>query len=112
MNIDYFTMDSPSIGLWEKNRLRIAALVKELLIGAHVNEDQQDKMSYWQLIFLQSKANGCIYKGHDLPPRKWQWPRETWFQERLSHITDPAEATVETVRLNTPLAQLCAVAQT
>jgi len=42
-------------------------------------------MSYWQLIFLQSKSNGCFYHGEDLPQINWQWPKNTWFQEQLSH---------------------------
>jgi hypothetical protein len=45
----------------------------------------EDKISYWQLILLQSQANGCFYHGDDLPYNIWAWPRKTWFQERLSH---------------------------
>ena len=25
------------------------------------------------------------YRDEDLPHMKWQWPRDTWFQEQLSH---------------------------
>ncbi len=93
MKVDYLATESASIGFLERNWLRVVAtLLKNRSIGTHINENHQDKISYWQLIFLQSKANGCLYRGHDLPPKKWQWPRETWFQERLSHITDPMEA--------------------
>jgi hypothetical protein len=60
----------------------IAELVKELRASTHVDDD---KMSYWQLILLQSKANGCSYHGDDLPQNNWEWPKNTWFQERLSH---------------------------
>jgi len=64
----------------------ITARVKEVFTGTRVHGDEEDKLSYWQLIFLQSKANGCSYRGKDLPNMpKWQWPRDTWFQERLSH---------------------------
>ena len=52
------------IGSSEQDSLRgVAAMMKELVMGAHVNADQEDKMSYWQLIFLQSKSNGCLYGG-------------------------------------------------
>jgi len=57
-------------------------LMKKILAKPHVDED---KMSCWQSIFSQSKANGCSYRGEDLPHMKWQWPRDTWFQEQLSH---------------------------
>ena len=36
-------------------------------------------MSSWQLIFTQSKANGCLYKDDRLPDYPWQWPQKTWF---------------------------------
>ena len=59
----------------------LADLVKGLLTRDHVHED---KLSYWQTILLQSKANGCLYRGEDLPQTNWEWPKNTWFQERLS----------------------------
>ena len=42
--------------------------------------------SYWQLIFLQSKANGCLYSDEDLPDTNWHWPKNTWLQERLGRL--------------------------
>ncbi|HEX9143896.1 MAG TPA: hypothetical protein VGA09_06460 [Candidatus Binatia bacterium] len=42
-------------------------------------------MSDWQLILLQSKANGGFHQDEDLPEQNWGWPKNTWFQERLSH---------------------------
>jgi len=43
------------IGSSEQDSLRgVAAMMKELVMGAHVNADQEDKMSYWQLIFSSS----------------------------------------------------------
>lgn len=39
--------------------------------------------SHWQLIFLQSKANGAAYKGEELPGRNWDWPKGTYLQRRL-----------------------------
>ena len=62
----------------------VVALVKEAFTRTRVYGDEEDKISYWQLIFLQSKANGCSYRDEDLPHMKWQWPRDTWFQEQLS----------------------------
>ena len=43
-------------------------------------------MSYWQRIFLQSKVNSGAYDGDRLPRQNWDWPRQTWFQERLRYI--------------------------
>jgi hypothetical protein len=42
--------------------------------------------TYWQLIFLQSKVNGASYKGETLTGRKWDWPKDTYFQRRLRRI--------------------------
>ena len=55
--------------------------IKELLAEAL---DRDKKISYWQLVFSQSKANGCFYQAEDLPQAKWRWPEDTWFQGRLS----------------------------
>ena len=59
----------------------VVKLVKELFTGA---AGQEIKISYWQLIFSQSKANGCSHHFEDFPQARWQWPKDTWFQERLS----------------------------
>jgi hypothetical protein len=53
---------------------------EEVLLDVKIDEN---KVSYWQAIFSQSKANGSAYRGEDLPHMKWQWPRDTWFQEQL-----------------------------
>lgn len=55
-------------------------IVKKFIMRGSVD---QNKMSYWQLIFLQSKANGCCYKDEDLPQQSWHWPKNTWLQERM-----------------------------
>lgn len=47
-----------------------------------------NKISYWQLIALQSRANGCFYQFDKLPQVKWQWPIGTWFQARLAKTID------------------------
>ena len=59
-------------------------------INWHKNEalkteelEPKNKISYWQLIVLQSRANGCFYQFEKLPQVKWHWPTGTWFQARL-----------------------------
>ena len=59
---------------------RVAALLTQVLTNTECHDDQ---ISYWQAIFAQSKANGSAYRGEDLPHLKWQWPKDTWFQEQL-----------------------------
>ena len=63
----------------------LAARVNEVLSRTLVDNAQEEKVSYWQLVFLQSKVNGCSYRGEALPHAKWHWPRDTWFQEQLEH---------------------------
>jgi len=66
----------------------VSRLLKKSLEKTHAHAD---KMSYWQLILLQSKANGCCYHDEDLPQQNWQWPKNTWLQERLSHAVEDLE---------------------
>lgn len=40
----------------------------------------------WQVIFDQSKANGAAYVGESLPYQIWQWPKDTWLQERRREV--------------------------
>jgi hypothetical protein len=49
-------------------------------------ESPMRKPSYWQFIFLQSKVNGASYNGEGLPRYNWEWPKDTYFQRRLSRI--------------------------
>lgn len=43
--------------------------------------------SYWQFIFLQSRVNGAQYQGEALPTSiSWEWPKSTWFAQRLSEV--------------------------
>ena len=72
----------PIAALAQHSLSGVKDLIKEILTKPYVDED---KMSYWQSIFSQSKANGCSYRGEDLPHMKWQWPTNTWFREQLSH---------------------------
>lgn len=66
----------------------VAERLKGLLTRDQVHEE---KVSHWQLILLQSKVNGCFYHGKDLPHNIWAWPKQTWFQERLSHYLKDLE---------------------
>jgi hypothetical protein len=85
MKVNYLEKQLFPIGLLAQDSLsRVAALVKEVFTRTRVYGDQEGKLSYWQLIFSQSKTNGCCYRGEDLPHVKWRWPRDTWFQEHLS----------------------------
>jgi hypothetical protein len=43
-------------------------------------------MSPWQLIFRQSRVNNGPYYGDLLTAQNWDWPRGTWFQERLRYL--------------------------
>ena len=83
MKVNYLEMELAPIGFLPRHSLgSVPNLVKGLLTRDHVHKD---KLSYWQIILLQSKANGCMYRGQDLPQTNWEWPKNTWFQERLSH---------------------------
>jgi hypothetical protein len=48
-----------------------------------VPERDLAKPSFWQLVFLQSKVNGAAYRGEQLPRQNWDWPKDTYFQQRL-----------------------------
>lgn len=43
-----------------------------------------EEMSFWQLIFSQSKANGAQYTGETLATCRWNWPIDTYLQRRRS----------------------------
>ncbi len=65
---------------------------------------KRDQMSFWQLIFIQSKANGAQYAGETLPTCSWNWPVDTYLQRRRSlrqspHVlTEQSERTVMAAR--------------
>lgn len=82
MKVNYAEIQLPRILLSRNSLSGVADLAKRLRIREH---GDQHRLSYWQLILLQSKVNGCLYRGDDLPPSKWAWPKYTWFQKRLSH---------------------------
>ena len=37
-------------------------------------QNSRNQMSYWQLIFSQSKVNDAPYKDDELPVFNWNWP--------------------------------------
>jgi hypothetical protein len=41
--------------------------------------------SDWQLIFLQSRINGCDCAQVEYHS-KWDWPKSTWLSERLAFV--------------------------
>lgn len=85
MKLDHLEKLSCSFGFLKQDSLSgVAALVSEVLTRTRVERAEKHTLSHWQLIFLQSKANGCSYLGEALPHAKWQWPRDTWFQEQLA----------------------------
>ena len=43
-------------------------------------------MTFWQLIFIQSKVNDGVYDGDRLVAQNWEWPKDTWFQTRLHEL--------------------------
>jgi hypothetical protein len=89
MKINYLEKESLPIGMLAQRSLSVVAeLVRDLLAGAL---DQENKMSYWQLVFARSRANGCFYHFEDLLQVKWQWPKDSWFQERLGEKLRGAE---------------------
>jgi hypothetical protein len=86
MKVNSLETELSLIGLLAQDSLSgVAALVKKVFTGTRVYGGEENKISYWQLILSQSKANGCPYRGEALPHMKWQWPKDTWFQEQLSH---------------------------
>jgi hypothetical protein len=92
MKIDHLGNLSFPVGLLAQDSLiGIAELVKEFFTRTRVDGSEKDRVSYWQFIFLQSKANGCSYRGESLPHAQWQWPRDTWFQAQRRHHLQAAE---------------------
>jgi hypothetical protein len=95
MKVESLAKESSAMSSSDRDSLSgVAALVKEVFTRTRSHGDEEDKISYWQRIFLQSKANGCSYRDEDLPNMKWQWPRDTWFQEKLSHHLKDLEVEV------------------
>jgi hypothetical protein len=99
MKVDFLQKQLLPLGLLAQDSFsEVAALVKEAFTRTRVYGDDEGKLSYWQLIFSQSKTNGCCYRGEDLPHVKWRWPRDTWFQEHLSDHLKALECAVRQAR--------------
>ncbi len=81
MSVNNIPRDWSPIGLWKDEFSRTAHRGSKRTPGK--SADVRDKLSDWQLVFLQSKANGCFYDVEKLLHFNWQWPTNTWFQERL-----------------------------
>ena len=41
-------------------------------------------------IFAYSPVNGGVYSGQSLPVQHIEWPKETWFRNRLKKIREEA----------------------
>lgn len=50
------------------------------------SENELEKRTFWQLVFSQSKVNGALYMGEQLPGRNWDWPKNTYLQRRLRQV--------------------------
>jgi|tagenome__1003787_1003787.scaffolds.fasta_scaffold14305198_1 hypothetical protein len=46
------------------------------------NDSHSEPLTFWQLVFSQSKVNGAQYKDDHLPELKWNWPTDTYLQRR------------------------------
>jgi hypothetical protein len=60
-------------------------------------------MTRWQSIFMQSPANSGFYYDDELPRPTWQWPKGTWFQERLDYIRE--HRLITSVKFNRKIGQ-------
>ena len=67
MKVDSLAKESSAIGSSQRDSSSgVAALLKQIFTGTRSLGEGEDKISYWQLVFLQSKANGCSYRDEDL----------------------------------------------
>ncbi len=48
-----------------------------------IHDIELERLSFWQLVFFRSKANGAPYEGDQLPRSEWEWPKDTYFRRRL-----------------------------
>ena len=81
---------SPPIHFWAHDSLHAGRNHSKKI--AEKIADDGVKPSFWQVIFLQSRVNGCCYDVEDLRHFNWQWPKNTWFRERLvQQLKDPRE---------------------
>jgi hypothetical protein len=89
MNVNYLEKQVSLTGSITQDSVSVVAeWLKGLLTRDQI---RKERVNNWQLILLQSKANGCFYHGKNLPHNLWAWPKHTWFQERLSHYLKALE---------------------
>ena len=52
-----------------------------------------EELSFWQLVFSQSKVNGALYEGENLTHSRWRWPTNTYLQRRRNYLksSQPSE---------------------
>ena len=99
MKVDFLEKQFLPIGMLAQDSFGgVAALVQEVFTRTRVYGDEEGRLSYWQLIFSQSKTNGCCYRGEALPHVKWRWPRDTWFQKHLTAHLKALECAAPQVR--------------
>ena len=58
-----------------------------------------EELSFWQLVFSQSKVNGALYEGENLTHSRWRWPTNTYLQRRRSYLrsSQPSEEIAEQI---------------
>jgi len=42
--------------------------------------------SHWLRIFEMSRAYSRTYRGEELPAYNWEFPKGTWFRQRLAEV--------------------------
>jgi hypothetical protein len=58
-----------------------------------------EEMSFWQLVFSQSRVNGGLYEGENLTHSRWRWPTNTYLQQRRNYLrsSQPSEEITEQI---------------
>jgi hypothetical protein len=51
-------------------------------------EKGRKAMNGWKSIFMLSPVNNAYYEEDGLPQQNWQWPKGTWFQQRLDCVRE------------------------
>jgi len=62
--------------------------------------DNPERLSFWQLVFLQSTINGAPYHGGELRRYKWEWPKNTYLQRRLRYLKESQIPDLTTLKLS------------
>jgi hypothetical protein len=67
--------------------MNVTTFLQKGIRGPNVRLYSSEKPTFWQLVFSQSKVNGALYSGEELPGYKWEWPKDTYLQRRLKKKT-------------------------